>query len=65
MGENSDKAKGKLKQAVGNAIGDKKLEREGQVDEAKGHAKGAVNKVKGAASDAKNAVKKAVKRVTT
>ena len=54
MGELIDKVKGKIKKAVGKATGDKKLEREGKVDEAKG-------KVKGVAEEAKQAVKDAVK----
>ena len=54
MGEILDKVKGKIKQAAGKASGDKKLEREGKVDEAKG-------KVKGAVEEIKHAVKSAVK----
>ena len=46
MGELIDKAKGKIKQAAGNAVDDKKLVREGKVDEAKGKVKGAVESVK-------------------
>jgi uncharacterized protein YjbJ (UPF0337 family) len=46
MGEIIDKAKGKIKQAAGILSGDKKLEREGKVDEAKGNVKGAVEEVK-------------------
>ena len=52
MGEIIDKAKGKIKQAVGAAAGDKKLEREGKLDEAKGKVKGAVEGVKQAVKDA-------------
>jgi uncharacterized protein YjbJ (UPF0337 family) len=52
MGELIDKAKGKIKQAAGNLAGDKKLEREGKVDEAKGNVKGAVEDVKHAVKDA-------------
>ena len=55
MGEIIDKAKGKIKQVAGALAGDKKLEREGKVDEAKG-------KVKGAVEDVKHAVKDAVKK---
>jgi uncharacterized protein YjbJ (UPF0337 family) len=55
MGEIIDKVKGKIKQAAGSLSGDKKLEREGKMDEAKG-------KVKGAVEDAKHAVKDAVKK---
>jgi uncharacterized protein YjbJ (UPF0337 family) len=52
MGEIIDKVKGKVKQAVGNLAGDKKLQREGQVDEAKGNVKGAVEDVKHSVKDA-------------
>ena len=55
MGEIIDKVKGKIKQAAGALTGDKKLEREGDVDETKG-------KVKGAVEDVKHAVKDAVKK---
>ena len=55
MGEIIDKVKGKIKQTAGKAIGDKKLERKGMVDEAKGDVKGAVEEVKQAV---KNAAKK-------
>jgi uncharacterized protein YjbJ (UPF0337 family) len=51
MGEIIDKAKGKIKQAAGIVAGDKKLEQEGKIDEAKG-------KVKGAVEDIKHAVRK-------
>jgi len=59
MGELIDKAKGKIKQAVGGAIGDDKLVREGKRDELKGKVKGAVADVKDAARDAKDAIKNA------
>ena len=51
MGEIIDKVKGKIKQAAGKASGDKRLEREGQVDEAKGAVKGAVEEAKHALHD--------------
>jgi uncharacterized protein YjbJ (UPF0337 family) len=54
MGEIIDKVKGKIKQAAGVLAGDKKLEREGKVDEAKGEVKGAVE-------DVKHVVKEAIK----
>ena len=54
MGEMIDKSKGKIKQAVGDLTGNKKLKREGEVDELKGRAKGAVK-------DVNRAVKRAVK----
>jgi uncharacterized protein YjbJ (UPF0337 family) len=52
MGEYTDKAKGKIKQAVGDVTGNKRLKREGELDELKGKAKAAVK-------DVKRAVKKA------
>lgn len=52
MGEIIDKVKGKLKQAVGSATGDSKLEREGKIDEAKGDVKGVVEDVKHAVKEA-------------
>lgn len=39
MSGTADKAKGAVKQGIGKATGDKKLEREGRIDKAKGHAK--------------------------
>jgi uncharacterized protein YjbJ (UPF0337 family) len=55
MGELIDKVKGKIKQGAGAVTGDKTLQREGKVDEAKG-------KVKGAAEEIKHSVKDAVRR---
>jgi uncharacterized protein YjbJ (UPF0337 family) len=55
MGEIIDTVKGKIKQAAGDLSGNKKLEREGKVDEAKG-------KVKGVVEDVKHAVKDAVRK---
>lgn len=55
MGEVIDKAKGRAKQAVGAATGDRKLQRQGKVDEAKGNVEGAVEEVK-------HAVKQAAKK---
>ena len=52
MGEMIDKSKGKIKQAVGDLTGNKKLKREGERDELKGRAKGAVEDVKRAATRA-------------
>ena len=52
MGEIIDKVKGKIKQAAGAMAGDKKLEREGKVDEAKGKVKGAIEEIKHAAKEA-------------
>jgi len=52
MGEIIDKVKGKIKHTAGALAGDKKLERAGKVDEAKGEAKGAMANVKHAVKDA-------------
>ncbi len=46
MGELIDKTKGKVKETVGVATGDRELEAEGKVDTAKGNVKGAFEKVK-------------------
>ena len=51
MGEIIDKVKGKIKQVAGKATGDKKLERQGKVDEVKGRVKGAVEEVKHGVKD--------------
>jgi uncharacterized protein YjbJ (UPF0337 family) len=55
MGEIIDKVKGKIEQVAGAAGGDKKLQQQGKLDEAKGRAKGAVEEVK-------HAIKEAVKK---
>ena len=52
MGELIDKVKGKVKQTAGGLAGDKKLEREGKVDQAKGKAKGAIASLTHAVKDA-------------
>ena len=54
MGELIDKAKGKAKEAAGAATGDRKLEGEGKVDQAKGEVKGAFEKVKQGVKEAVN-----------
>jgi uncharacterized protein YjbJ (UPF0337 family) len=46
MGEIIDKVKGRVKRAAGALTGDKEMENEGKVDEAKGKAKGAVEELK-------------------
>lgn len=58
MGENTNKAKGKAKQAAGKLAGDDKLAREGRRDENRGKLAGAGRDLKGAAKDAKKDVKK-------
>ena len=59
MGEFTDKAKGRIKQAVGDLTGNERLKREGEKDELKGQLKGAVEDVKVAVKDAKRAIKQA------
>ena len=65
MGELIDKAKGKVKQAVGGLTGDKELKHEGDRDQAKGKMKAAVedvkHAVKGVVKDVKHAVKEVAK----
>jgi uncharacterized protein YjbJ (UPF0337 family) len=55
MGEKTDQAKGRVKQATGSLTGDKDLEREGRADRAAGGAKEkvghAVDAVKDKAKD--------------
>ena len=48
MGEKIDQAKGKLKEKVGEATGDRDLESEGKLDQVKGKVKEAVDDVKDA-----------------
>jgi len=45
MPENTDDAKGRVKEAAGDLTGDKDLQREGKVDQATGKVKGAVGDV--------------------
>jgi uncharacterized protein YjbJ (UPF0337 family) len=56
MGERIDIAKGKVKQAVGTLIGDKKLKRAGKRDALKGRAKGLIKDVKEAGKDLDHAI---------
>lgn len=57
---NSDEAKGRVKEAAGVLIGDKKLQREGKADQAAGKIKNAVKKVKDKADDVIDDVKDAL-----
>jgi uncharacterized protein YjbJ (UPF0337 family) len=43
--KNTDKAKGRAKEAAGTLTGNKRLKNEGRVDQAKGSAKNTVDKV--------------------
>lgn len=61
MGKFIDKAKGRIKQAVGDLTNDKALKREGQADEFKGKVEGKVDDLKHAAKHIKNAVRDAAK----
>jgi uncharacterized protein YjbJ (UPF0337 family) len=47
-----DNAAGKTKEAVGHAVGSKKLETEGKIDQVKGAAQNAAGDVKDAAREA-------------
>ncbi|MGZ4723995.1 MAG: CsbD family protein [Ilumatobacteraceae bacterium] len=49
--DNTDQAKGKIKQAVGDLTDDRDLKREGKSDERAGKAKQAVSNVKEKADD--------------
>lgn len=49
---NTDKVKGRIKQAAGDLTGNEDLKAEGEVDEAVGKAKGVVDKIADKADDA-------------
>ncbi len=46
MAGEMDKAKGRIKKAVGELTGDKKMKREGTIDKLSGNMKSGINKVK-------------------
>ena len=46
MGEQNDKAKGHVKEAVGDMTDNERLEREGKLDRASGEAKGRIDDAK-------------------
>jgi uncharacterized protein YjbJ (UPF0337 family) len=52
-----DQAKGKAKEAVGNATDDERTKREGQLDQAQGEAKNAAEDAKDKAGDALDKLK--------
>jgi uncharacterized protein YjbJ (UPF0337 family) len=52
MGEYTDKTKGKIKEVAGAATGDRSLEAEGKLDQAKGRIKGKFDEVKQRVKDA-------------
>ena len=45
--KNTDKAKGRAKEAAGGLTGDRHLKNEGRVDQAKGSVKAAADKLRG------------------
>lgn len=57
-----DQAKGRVKQAVGDLTGDKRLRTEGKVDEAKGKVQETVGNVRHAVGDAVKDAGKAITR---
>ena len=61
MGEFTNKAKGRIKQAVASLTGDKGLKQEGTDDERKGQIEGAVKDVNHAVKNAKHALKEVSK----
>jgi len=57
MGENLDKATGRVKQAAGDLAGDDDLKADGKADELAGETKGVVDDLKEKAEDAIDFVK--------
>jgi uncharacterized protein YjbJ (UPF0337 family) len=57
LGENLDKAKGRVKQAAGDLTDDDRLKNEGKADELAGKVKGAVDTLRDKAEDAIDKVK--------
>ena len=60
MGEQTDKAKGRIKQAAGDLSGDDDLRDQGRDDERAGEAKGLLNDLKEKADAAVDAIKERV-----
>ena len=58
MAGTTDKAKGSLKETVGKATGDKRMESEGKADRAKGEVKDAAHKVKESSKGVRDSLKK-------
>jgi uncharacterized protein YjbJ (UPF0337 family) len=58
MGEQTDKAKGRVKEAAGDLTDDDDLKREGKMDQATGAVKGATDKAKDKIDDAADALKR-------
>lgn len=57
MGENLDKAKGRVKQAAGDLTDDDRLKNEGKADEMGGKVKDAVDTLRDKAEDAIDKIK--------
>lgn len=62
MGENLDKAKGRVKQAAGDLTDDDRLKNEGKGDELAGKVKGAVDTLRDKADDAIDKIKERADR---
>ena len=58
MSGTTDKIKGSVKETVGKVTGDKSLETEGKVDQAKGEAKNVARDVSVAAKGARDGIEK-------
>jgi uncharacterized protein YjbJ (UPF0337 family) len=57
MGEKTDKAKGHVKEAVGDMTDDERLEREGKLDQLSGDVKGGVDDAKDKIGEGVDAVR--------
>jgi uncharacterized protein YjbJ (UPF0337 family) len=57
MAGTMDKIKGKAKEGIGQATGDRRTEAEGKTDQAKGHAKDAAHEAKQGAEGIKDSLK--------
>jgi uncharacterized protein YjbJ (UPF0337 family) len=57
MGERTDQAKGRVKQAAGDLTDDERLRREGKTDELSGKVKGIVEDIKDKTNDLVDDVK--------
>ncbi len=62
MGEETDKAKGRIKQAAGALTGDDETRREGEREERKGQLKGTLDDAVDRAEDALESMKDKVSR---
>ena len=62
MGEKTDQAKGRIKQAAGDLTDDDRLRNEGKADEMAGKVKGFVDDLKDKAEDAVDKVKEKIDR---